>query len=115
MLLAYPDSKVHVANMGPTWVLSAPGGPHVGPMDLAIRVILLEYSGSNTWSPTSHFPENLNVSSIVKQLHVHISVWKKRVLCNVYAYIILWYIRLWHDSMACRAVPIISTPIYQRH
>ena len=28
----FPDSKVHVAHMGPTWVLSAPGGPHVGPM-----------------------------------------------------------------------------------
>ena len=26
----YPDSKVHGANMGPTWVLSAPDGPHVG-------------------------------------------------------------------------------------
>ena len=24
--------------MGPTWVLSAPDGPHVGPMNLAIRV-----------------------------------------------------------------------------
>ena len=34
----YPDSKVHGANMGPTWVLSAPGGPHVGTMNLAIRV-----------------------------------------------------------------------------
>ena len=33
-----PDSKVHGANMGPTWVLSAPDGPHVGPMNLAIRV-----------------------------------------------------------------------------
>ena len=32
-----PDSKVHGANMGPTRVLSAPDGPHVGPMDLAIR------------------------------------------------------------------------------
>ena len=32
-----PDSKVHVAHMGPTWVLSAPGGPHVGPMNLAIN------------------------------------------------------------------------------
>ena len=30
------DSKVHGANMGPTWVLSAPDGPHVGPMNLAI-------------------------------------------------------------------------------
>ena len=34
----YPDSKVHGANMGHTWVLSAPDGPHVGPMNLAIRV-----------------------------------------------------------------------------
>ena len=33
----YPDSKVHWAYMGPTWVLSSPGGPHVGPMNLAIR------------------------------------------------------------------------------
>ena len=24
--------------MGPTWVLSAPDGPHVGPMNLAMRV-----------------------------------------------------------------------------
>ena len=32
-----PDSKVHGANMEPTWVLSAPDGPHVGPMNLAIR------------------------------------------------------------------------------
>ena len=34
-----PDSKVHGANMGPTWVLLAPGGPHVGLMNLAIRVV----------------------------------------------------------------------------
>ena len=26
--------------MGPTWVLSAPGGPHVGPMNLAIRAVV---------------------------------------------------------------------------
>ena len=38
----YPDSKVHGANMGPTWVLSAPDGPHVGPMNLAIRVLLID-------------------------------------------------------------------------
>ena len=36
-----PDSKVHGANMGPTRVLSAPGGPHVGPMNLAIRDALM--------------------------------------------------------------------------
>ena len=37
-MLMYPDSKAHGANMGPIWVLLAPGGPHVGPMNLAIRV-----------------------------------------------------------------------------
>ena len=37
-LQPYPDSKVHGANMVPTWVLSVPDGPHVGPMNLAIRV-----------------------------------------------------------------------------
>ena len=36
-----PDSKVHGANIGPTWVLSAPDGPHVGPMNLAIRDALV--------------------------------------------------------------------------
>ena len=32
----YPDSKVHGANMGPIWGRQDPGGPHVGPMNLAI-------------------------------------------------------------------------------
>ena len=35
-----PDSKVHGANMGPNWVLSAPDGPHVDPMNLAIKEAL---------------------------------------------------------------------------
>ena len=34
----YPDIKAHGSNMEPTWVLSAPDGPHVGPMNLAIKV-----------------------------------------------------------------------------
>ena len=34
----YPESKVHGTNMGPTWVLLAPDGPHVGPMNLALGV-----------------------------------------------------------------------------
>ena len=34
----YTDSKVNGANMGPTWVLSAPDGPDVGPMNIAIMV-----------------------------------------------------------------------------
>ena len=37
-MVKYPDSKIRGANMGPTWVLFAPDGPHVGPMNLAIRI-----------------------------------------------------------------------------
>ena len=39
----YPDSKVHGANMRPIWVLSAPDGSHVGPMNLSIRVFMSPY------------------------------------------------------------------------
>ena len=41
-----PDSKVHGAYMGPTLALSAPGGFHVGPMNLAIRdhILLIQIS-----------------------------------------------------------------------
>ena len=35
-----PDSKVHGANMGAIWVLSAPDGPHDGPMNIAIRELI---------------------------------------------------------------------------
>ena len=38
--MQFPDSNVHGANMGPTWVLSAPDGPHVGPMNPATRVTM---------------------------------------------------------------------------
>ena len=54
-----PDSKIHGANMGPTWVLSAPGVPHVGPMDLAIRGNICfpqPPSWSCTWNPPVLLP-----------------------------------------------------------
>ena len=35
----YPDTKVHGANMGPIWGWQDPGGPRVGPIDLAIWVV----------------------------------------------------------------------------
>ena len=43
----FPDNKVHGANMGPTWVLSAPDGPQVGPMNLAICVLVKDISGAS--------------------------------------------------------------------
>ena len=41
--ITYPDNKVHWANMGPIWVLSAPDGSHVGPMNLAHRISMPEF------------------------------------------------------------------------
>ena len=35
-----PDSKVHEAYMGPTWGRQDPGEPHVGSVNLAIRVCI---------------------------------------------------------------------------
>ena len=43
ILKLYPDSKVHGANMGPTWVLSAPDGPYVGPIHLALRIFKTDW------------------------------------------------------------------------
>ena len=48
----YPDSKVHGAYMGPTWVLSAPAGPHVGPMNLAIRLVSINSDPTAPHPPT---------------------------------------------------------------
>ena len=39
--------------MGPTWVLSAPDGPHVGPMNLAIRVM---YSNAHSHASDNPVP-----------------------------------------------------------
>ena len=39
--IAYPDSRVHGANMEPIWGRQDPGGPHVGPMNLVIWVGLV--------------------------------------------------------------------------
>ena len=56
--LRNPDSKIHGANMGPAWVLSAPDGPHVGPMNLAIR----ESFVSSTWLSQVHNMDGKNIS-----------------------------------------------------
>ena len=47
-----PDNKVHGAIMGPTWDLSVPDGPHVGPMKLGIGGVTAEencWDGGNCW------------------------------------------------------------------
>ena len=36
--LSSSDNNVHGAYMGPSWGRQDPGGPHVGPMNLAIKL-----------------------------------------------------------------------------
>ena len=43
----YPDSNVHGANIAPTWVLSAPDGPHVVLMN---RAIMVNLESNNIWT-----------------------------------------------------------------
>ena len=53
---AFPDRKVPGANMGPIWGRQDPGGPHVGPMNLAIWVTCV------CWMRVSHEFNLLNKS-----------------------------------------------------
>ena len=77
----FPDSKVHGANMGPTWVLAAPDGPHVGPMNLAIRGLIVCLPPSyyldkcrllSIGPLATHFNAHLNLNTVffIKKFHV---------------------------------------------
>ena len=44
----FPDSKIHGATMGHIWGRQDPAGPHVGPMDLAIWVNMLDILASQS-------------------------------------------------------------------
>ena len=50
-VLQYPDSKVHGANMGPTWDLSAPDGPRDDLMNLSTCLNVLN-NGMRTDTPS---------------------------------------------------------------
>ena len=72
-----PHSKVCGANMGPIWVLSAPDGPHVGPMNLAIREVLSKGPVAATehiWCILSGW-ENLNITCSVFHARSSISIY----------------------------------------
>ena len=70
-----PDSKVHGANMGPTWVLSAPDGPHVGPMNLAIRDVYQAIQPNHTQTSTDLqifcfvYTQYVSIHMIYKVIH----------------------------------------------
>ena len=96
-----PDSKVHVAHVGPTWVLSAPGGPHVGPMNFAIKsCVRLWYSICVCWLPTcDHTPRHIAVFITViwlitprPQYVIIISLMRSAVIYSAYSGAITFHI-----------------------
>ena len=52
-----PDNKVNGVNMGPIWGRQDPGGPHVGPMNLAI------WEGKFEGFDSCHRPSNFKLDS----------------------------------------------------
>ena len=66
----FPDGKVHGANMGPTWVLSAPDGSHDGSIDLALRVGFNK-AESKPMNITCHAPQDAILDPFLLTLYIN--------------------------------------------
>ena len=104
LILAIPDSKVHGTNMGPIWVLSAPDGPHIGPMNLAIRD---DIESTFMWitavvSDTDFLPNTIETPKAAINHHVNIP----------------WQFPLsdsWHENPQMRPDLLLNTTALMRH
>ena len=76
-MVSCPDRKVHGANIGPTWVLSAPDGPHVGPMKLAIMVLMGPQWGC--MQPAACYTRDVHILNKLNFVHVVISMWFRKI------------------------------------
>ena len=66
-LMAFTDLELHGANKGPIWGRQYPSGPHVGPMNLAIRELVnMLYARNRTLSVSKIWKE---VSACVPWRH----------------------------------------------
>ena len=115
-----PDSKVHGAKMGPTWVLSAPDGPHVGPMNLAIKRPFAAASTIAVEQPTAKhqtFPiygyfSYQDTSLPTCLFHVIVSIYVSMLLFHVMYHGIgrdffCWYSRMYICFSVCVQAPNI--------
>ena len=108
-----PDTKVGVANMGPIWVLSAPGGPHVGPMNFAIR----EHDGVALWTRISDFVNN--VTGTPRRLHLISILVVQRIITSDDSMQVSTSVRAWtltcysQNIIECFKLRWFGEPIYE--
>ena len=90
-----PDSKVHVANVNVhvANVLSAPDGPHVGPMDLAIRELMCPIIYVLTWSRNiGDAEEQIKHDSAKYDLYSSYSTKISKFVADKIMFSLSWYI-----------------------
>ena len=103
----YPDSNAHWANMGTTWVLSASGGPHVGPMNTAITGASMNWAssiGSGNGLALCWFSGRQRINLIAfsfvnRNLFIFTQNWVKQDLPSILCIVQLW-IRLFLATFA---------------
>ena len=81
--LTHPDSKDHGANKGSIWGRQGPGGPHVGPMNLAILDTTCNHSASYR-----------SIGSSIAWHVIH-QMWEHRLTKDFSAFIV-------YNSTSCR-------------
>ena len=81
-----PDSKVHGANMGPTWVLSAPYGHHVGPTNLALWDLLIILT-----KPAGHIYHGYDCYLECRPLYDLVPYWRPRLILLDFLQTWRWY------------------------
>ena len=70
-----PDSKVHGANMGPIWGRQDPGGPHVGPINIAIWDVVYININSLLFKPCKICNEDVIKHTCLVQEHLLVMLW----------------------------------------
>ena len=93
--VSVPGSKVHGASIGPTWILSAPDGPHVGPMNLAIRGLSLRLV-HQLWCESS-----MAGCCSAEANHIYLWQFQKRVITHQLISSILWWINCTPVYLTC--------------
>ena len=75
--------------MGPTWVLSAPDGPHVGPMNLTIRVGASVSRDCLFLVPCTY--RNMSWRLLKPELHIYIHIYDLTTKIHHWVDFVEWY------------------------